>query len=217
MQKRKLYKSQHDKIIDGVCGGVAEYIGIDANLVRVCWVALTLFGGAGILLYIAGIIIMPKNLVITEVVPVHRDRTSLAGMILILIGGLILLSNLNMLYWFDWHMSWSYLLPVLFIVIGLWLLLDYGQKKTEPVDSNNNQHADLSSALPKSNVLRRSMSDKKILGVCGGLADYFDIDSSIVRLLTVLLLFSSFGIGIIIYFFLGIILPLDIPSQTTTN
>ncbi len=46
--------------------------------------------------------------------------------------------------------------------------------------------------------LYKSRTDKKICGVCGGIAKYFDIDSSIVRLVTILLFFSG-GIGLLPY------------------
>ena len=58
-EMKRLHKSRTDRMIGGVCGGVAEYFGLDPTLVRVVWVLLTLLGGSGILLYIAGMILMP--------------------------------------------------------------------------------------------------------------------------------------------------------------
>lgn len=60
MQK-KLYKSNKDKRIDGVCAGIAEYFDIDPTLVRLGAVAICLAGGSGVLLYIIAAIIMPRN------------------------------------------------------------------------------------------------------------------------------------------------------------
>lgn len=54
--------------------------------------------------------------------------------------------------------------------------------------------------------LMRSSTDKKIAGVCGGLAEYFDIDSTVLRLLWVLALFFA-GTGGLIYLILWIVLP----------
>lgn len=48
----RLYRSRDDKIVAGVCGGIAEYFKIDPVLVRVLWLVFTLMGGAGVLLYI---------------------------------------------------------------------------------------------------------------------------------------------------------------------
>lgn len=58
MEKR-LFKSFRDKKICGVCGGLAEYFGLDATLVRLGWALLTVLGGSGIILYIIAAIIMP--------------------------------------------------------------------------------------------------------------------------------------------------------------
>ena len=45
----------------GVCGGIAEYFGIDPSIVRLVWAALVLFGGTGVLLYIIAAIILPRK------------------------------------------------------------------------------------------------------------------------------------------------------------
>ncbi|MBU3091996.1 PspC domain-containing protein [Clostridium sp. CF011] len=60
MQK-KLYKSTTDKQIDGVCGGIAEYFDIDATVIRLAWVLLTLIYGIGILFYIICCVVLPVN------------------------------------------------------------------------------------------------------------------------------------------------------------
>lgn len=56
---RKLYRSRDERMIAGVAGGIAQYLGIDPTLVRIAFVAATLFGGWGLLAYIALAIIMP--------------------------------------------------------------------------------------------------------------------------------------------------------------
>ena len=60
MEKR-LYKSNRNKMIDGVCAGIAEYCDIDPTLVRLGAVLLTCFAGGGILAYIICAIIIPRN------------------------------------------------------------------------------------------------------------------------------------------------------------
>lgn len=54
--------------------------------------------------------------------------------------------------------------------------------------------------------LYKSKTDKKLCGVCGGIAEYFDIDSTIVRL-GFLLLFLMFGTGLFAYFLSALIMP----------
>ena len=58
--KKRLTKSNSNKVIAGVCGGLAEFFGIDVTLVRIGWILFTFFGGSGIIAYIICAIIMPK-------------------------------------------------------------------------------------------------------------------------------------------------------------
>lgn len=131
--KKKLYRDLKNKKIAGVCSGLAEYFDIDVTLVRVIWVLLTLLGGAGVLSYLAAIIIIPKKPNgAVEVEIVEKDKVKAR--------------------------------------------------------------------------LHLSKSDKFIFGVCGGLAEYFNIDSSLVRILFVVLMFSV-GFGILLYLILAIVIP----------
>lgn len=57
--KSRLERSATNRVIAGVCGGIAEYLAIDATLVRVVFVGLTIFGGIGLLLYIVLLVLMP--------------------------------------------------------------------------------------------------------------------------------------------------------------
>ena len=59
--EKKLYKSNQNKMIDGVCGGIAEYFGIDPTVVRLIWALISLMGGSGILAYIIAAIIIPRS------------------------------------------------------------------------------------------------------------------------------------------------------------
>ncbi|MCP5053313.1 MAG: PspC domain-containing protein [bacterium] len=58
---KRLYKSRKDKVIDGICAGVAEYFEIDPVLVRVVFVLFFIFGGIGLIAYIVGMIIIPRR------------------------------------------------------------------------------------------------------------------------------------------------------------
>ena len=62
MGDKRLYKSSENSMLCGVCGGIAEYFDIDPTLVRLAWVILTCFGGAGIWAYIIAAIIIPKKI-----------------------------------------------------------------------------------------------------------------------------------------------------------
>ncbi|MDD5163139.1 MAG: PspC domain-containing protein [Candidatus ainarchaeum sp.] len=58
---KRLYRSGKEKLLGGVCGGIAEYFNIDPVIVRLLWIALCFAGGAGIILYIIAWIIIPRN------------------------------------------------------------------------------------------------------------------------------------------------------------
>ena len=61
METKRLYRSRENRMVCGVCGGIAEYFDIDPTLVRLAWVVLTFFGGSGILAYIIAAIIIPRG------------------------------------------------------------------------------------------------------------------------------------------------------------
>lgn len=58
---KRLHRSQTDKKIAGVCGGLAEYFGLDASLVRLIWLIALLFFGTGLLFYVILWIVMPAE------------------------------------------------------------------------------------------------------------------------------------------------------------
>src|SRR4051812_46078978 len=59
--QRRLERSSTDRMLTGVCGGIAKYLGVDATVVRIVAVGLTLLGGAGALLYLAALLLMPEE------------------------------------------------------------------------------------------------------------------------------------------------------------
>ena len=59
--KKRLYKSNKDKKVCGVCGGIANYFDVDPTIIRLVWVIFTLAGGSGLIAYIIAAIIMPED------------------------------------------------------------------------------------------------------------------------------------------------------------
>lgn len=57
---KRLTRSINDRQLAGVCGGVAEYFGVDSTIIRLALVLFTLLGGAGVILYIILWLIMPE-------------------------------------------------------------------------------------------------------------------------------------------------------------
>ena len=58
---KQLYKSNTNKKVAGVCGGIGEYLGIDPTIVRLGFVALSLLAGGGLAVYIIAAIFMPER------------------------------------------------------------------------------------------------------------------------------------------------------------
>ncbi len=59
--KKRLYRSREQKMIAGVCGGIAEYLDLDPTIVRLVWVLMAFGVGVGLLAYIIAWVIMPEK------------------------------------------------------------------------------------------------------------------------------------------------------------
>lgn len=61
MEPKRLYLSRRDRKLAGVCGGIAEYLGIDSGIVRVLWVLFAILGGGGVIAYIIIALLIKDN------------------------------------------------------------------------------------------------------------------------------------------------------------
>ena len=59
--KKRLYRSRTKRTIAGVCGGIADYLGVDEMLVRIIWLVLSGAGGPGVVLYIIMVLVVPEE------------------------------------------------------------------------------------------------------------------------------------------------------------
>ena len=59
--KKRLYRSNTNKKIAGVCGGLGRYLNIDPTIIRVLWAILALFYGSGVLIYLICAFIIPEG------------------------------------------------------------------------------------------------------------------------------------------------------------
>jgi len=205
-ERKRLYRSRVDRYISGVCGGLAEYFNIDSNLIRIIFVILAFFGGIGIILYIAALIIVPDNPHQETVTKRSKDSTFFWAILFIVIGLILLFRELGVFYYFNlWDIPWSVIWAVFLIGMGLVLIFSQS-RRTSAVSSDEEAEAE----IPEEETglkIYRSRDDRMLAGVCGGLAKYFHIDSSIVRLAWVLASLASIGLGILVYILLVIIFP----------
>jgi phage shock protein C len=136
---KKLYRSRTEKMIAGVCGGLAEYFEIDPTLVRLVAVALTLAGGSGILAYLIFWFVVPQRPLNLAAID-RQTQTSASGaiaeseegesneahsaalfvgVILTVLGFLFLVGNFISFAW----LSFSRLWPLVLIGIGIVIIL----------------------------------------------------------------------------------------------
>jgi phage shock protein PspC (stress-responsive transcriptional regulator) len=220
---RRLYRSVTDRRISGLCGGIAEYFGVEALLIRILFLLSAIFG-FGLLVYIAGWIIIPENPAGFTVAPKPPATSGryLWGVFLVLLG-LILLAEENGLDWFvpwRWHFYWpdwlsgGVILSVLLIGLGFFLVV---RGLTHPpaatvsppaADVSSSDHFAEGASTMSTKRLTRSVKERMIGGVCAGLAEYFNLDPSLVRILWVIMTFASGGFfGIIAYVIMMVIVP----------
>lgn len=125
MEKR-LYLSNTNKVLAGVCGGLGEYFGLDPVLIRIIAVILAFTTGIGVLGYIVCWIVMPRR---PEGVPVDSDyeysswHKYLPGLLLILLGAIFIIRE-NW-YWFYFDEIW----PILLILAGVAVILVHWNKR----------------------------------------------------------------------------------------
>jgi len=196
-EPKRLYRSRRDRMISGVCAGVAEYFNLDPAIVRIVWVLACLFGGAGVILYLAAMLIIPLNPQPTELKKKQRnsDAKALIGGLLIVLGAIIFAGHWGCaLTPWVWGFAWGILGPIILILAGLALI--FLHRKT-----------DVSSAPEGVKRLSRRVQGRMFLGVASGTADYFNLDPTIARLAWIALFFITSGVGILIYFVLYFILP----------
>lgn len=214
MTERRLYKSRTNRMIAGVCGGVGEYCNVDPTLVRLLWFLSIFLGGTGVILYLVAAVIMPTNPSTESDKVVSGGSRNFWGIVLIGVGVLLLLYNfeiLPMFFWWD-GFSWKVTVAVLMIVVGITMVFSHVRQRAT-VSSESQQP--VNDAPIRRRRLSRSVQNRKIFGVCGGLGEFFDVDPTIIRLLFVFVTFSSFGFGLVLYLILTLLMPEERFSTTT--
>jgi len=218
---RQLKRSDRDRVFGGVCGGLADYFAVDVVVVRVAYVALTLFSlGGGILLYFFAWLLIPLD-VSTEVAPHPKDAHRHSGLrllagVFLIVAGILALGGTLLPWSFHWpHLR--FLGPLFLMALGAALLIrmhDRG-KGTPSVPLSGDAEATAASGETREiRRLMRSHRGRKLAGVCAGLGDYFKIDPTLVRLVWIILVLI-YGTGILLYLILWIAMPLAKDQATS--
>jgi phage shock protein C len=93
-----LRRSRDNRVLFGVCGGLGRYLGIDPVIVRIAVVALTVFGGSGVVLYLIGLVAIPEEpeggMDSAASLPGAQQGVGLVGAALVVVGVLLLARTL---------------------------------------------------------------------------------------------------------------------------
>ena len=160
---RSLQRSRSDRMLAGVCGGLARYFEIHPAIFRVGFVVLTLLGGAGILIYLAAWLVIPDegkdDSVATAALRNRRDRPwPLIGLGLLAVAGAILLSRATL--WPHGDAWWFFLLAGVLI---LWLTRQPG---TDPATARRSSRPATRAACAASSSGSRSRSARSSRSRC---------------------------------------------------
>ena len=217
--EHRLYRSQSNRVLAGVAGGLAEYFGWDPTLVRLGFVLTALFSGVGLLVYIAALVAVPTNP--HQSAPIENggnmQGSMVLGVVLVAIGLIWLAHQMGFYISFNFlrHIPWSLFWAVVLIGIGGTLLYDQFRRQNAGEDFADPAAQPLEGGEESTSTrsakafgdFRRSATDRKFLGVCGGLANYFNIDPNLIRLACLLAIFLSGGAVLLIYLVMGFIFP----------
>jgi phage shock protein PspC (stress-responsive transcriptional regulator) len=106
-------------MIGGVCGGAGKYFGIDPTLLRIGFVALVLIGGAGLIVYAAAVLLVPRDEDATAATSTSRDRTLALGMLVAFAAVAATVGSVG-------FVSAGPLVPIAFVALGglaIWWLV----------------------------------------------------------------------------------------------
>ncbi|HUX06789.1 MAG TPA: PspC domain-containing protein [Acidobacteriota bacterium] len=213
---KHLYRSRKDRILGGVCGGLAEYLEVDPTIVRLLWVISVFVFGFGVLLYIIALFLVPNNPKQTapeaaQAAPEQpqqqakpkADWNLAVGIVLLVLGVIFLLGEFDFFdyRWFRFHFfPFRLFWPLLIIGAGIFFVVS----GTTVRDTFNGVREKAAASK-----LRKSRTDKMIFGVCGGLGKAFDVDPTVIRVLWAIGTLLSGGIIFLAYIVLAVIMPFE--------
>jgi len=202
---RKLYRSPNNAILLGVASGIAEYLNVSPVFIRMLFVFTSLLGGWGIIAYVISLFLIPEHPSIKAQGKFSRFNSSkLLGFALIVIGLYNWIPPFGVFKYVDaYNYSDSLLFAIGAIVLGLYILWKGKKENSEE-------------GISKPNKLYRSRNDRRLLGVCKGLANYMDVDVNVLRMLWILLSFVTLGFAVIFYLIVGYFIPNEY-SEVITN
>ena len=234
MPRKILYRSSSNRMISGICGGLAEYFDVDASVLRIALVAFTVitlpaFGPFVFLAYLVCVFIIPRN---PDPTPANaadgraasgesgqavqaveqaqgypstsRNNSTVWGILLILLAVIVLTYSYAPDFGPDFG-RFSFILPLVPIVaIGAAVFILFAYRGQIMEFFRHRR-------------LYRLNEGKKIFGVCNGLADAFDLDPTLVRIGFFIAFLFSVGTVTLLYLFMAFVMPVGRPESPVEN
>jgi len=197
---KKLERSRTDRVLAGVCGGLGRYLGVDSDIVRVAWILSLLAGGVGLIPYVVAAFLLP----VAEGEPprtVERLSRNI-GLGLLALAGVVVLAQVGFPHLFPWGFpiwGWRFLIPLVLAAVGVLL-----------VWPRTRQALGLSPEVR----LHRSVTDRVVAGVAGGIAHQAGVDPNVVRLAFVVLAVLTTGLAVLLYVLLIVVVPEEAPAAS---
>lgn len=225
---KKLQRSRADRVIAGICGGLGEYFTVDPTIVRVLTVVAGVVTGGGIVLaYLIGWMVIPEKEGEEEKGASHGGPILgiIFGAILVLWGFGMLFDRMRYSMWVpQWILpvfSFKSLFAVALVAAGVFLIVNLAKKGEMPSISLPKKKSGAGSAPVDTSGKRRlyrSVTNKKLSGVCGGLGEYFHLDPTVVRIFWIVgTIVSQILPGIIAYIIMAFVVPEKTELEENTS
>ncbi|MFH0733394.1 MAG: PspC domain-containing protein [bacterium] len=191
----RLQKSNSNKIIFGVCGGLGEFFQLKANFIRIAFITTAIFTQWVFLLYLLLAVLIPKQK--NADIEINNSETvgSYFGLLIVFVVLFDFITSqfpsLSFIFRIvDKDVIWG----LYFLIAGFYLY------------SRANYFVQFNNIIPSTNLYKSRMN-KIIGGVCSGLAEYLEFSRMSVRVVWLLLSILSFGMFFIIYVIMVFIIP----------
>lgn len=200
---KKLSRSKNNVVIMGVCAGIAEYLKTEPANIRVIALLTLLFGGWSAVAYLitASLIPVDKNhvpLSQPEIISLRKEnfKTVISGL-LILFGfyfasRIIGIAGSSRIF----ILPNDFIFPLAAFAIGVYFLIIKPSK------------AEITLSVQQEKLFR-SRADRKLTGVCGGLAKYIGIDATVLRIIFILATLLTLGMFASLYLILVVFIPYE--------
>ena len=141
---KKMHRSSTDKIIFGVCGGIAEYLEVDSLAIRIIFLFLTFAGGSGVFVYLILALLMPKEANENKDIAKNSKEMNedlmqsakekrfimyfrnIAGIIIVLMGLSFLFKEIFQVTLFGW-LQWKTAMALIIILFGISIIKNQGK------------------------------------------------------------------------------------------